>query len=107
MKALKKILPICLLALVLVISITLLIPKAEAASESDLTFELNSDGNSYTVSGCKRSASGDLIIPATYNDLPVIAIGDMAFYYCSYLTSITIPDSVTYLDRSAFGRCSG
>ena len=49
--------------------------KVNAASVDDLTFQLNSDGQSYYVSGCSASASGEIVIPATYNGLPVTSIG--------------------------------
>jgi hypothetical protein len=36
----------------------------------------------------------------------IINIGDYAFYNCSSLTSITIPNSVTSIGSSAFYNCS-
>ncbi len=37
----------------------------------------------------------------------VTSIGNLAFYSCSGLTTVTIPNSVTYIGSSAFGWCSG
>ena len=36
----------------------------------------------------------------------VTSIGNSAFYYCTALTSVTIPDSVTSIESTAFGDCS-
>ena len=80
-----------------------------------LTFYLN--GNSYfpnnnaVVFDCDESKSGNLIIPSTisYNGTTysVTSIGDRAFYYCSGLTSVTIPNGVTSIGGSAFYGCNG
>ena len=53
--------------------------------------------------------TGAVTIPSsvTYNGTTysVTTIGDRAFYYCSSLTSVTIPESVTSIGNSAFYRC--
>ena len=46
-------------------------------------------------------------IPSAVDGLSVTRIGDSAFYNCSGLTSITIPDGVTSIGSSAFSSCSG
>ena len=51
----------------IVLSMFLLSFCVSAASESDLTFELSSDGDFYSVSFCSKSAQGELSIPAEYD----------------------------------------
>ena len=82
----------------------LLVVSLKAADIFDLTFYLRSGG--FGVYSCRTSASGPLVIPSTYNGLPVTAIGDGAFRDCTSLISITIPDSVTQIGAYAFDTCS-
>lgn len=44
-------------------------------------------------------------IPNTINGLPVTSIGTNAFYNCTNLVRVTIPDSVTNIGNSAFDSC--
>ncbi|HBL40069.1 MAG TPA: hypothetical protein DDY98_00245 [Ruminococcaceae bacterium] len=81
-------------------------PKAQAASESDLTFELNYD-DTYCLVCCNEEASGAVVVPSVYDGKPVTSIGEYAFYNCTGLTDITIPNSVTSIGECAFGGCTG
>ena len=66
-------------------------------------------GNSYDA--YSDEYSGNVVIPSsvTYsgNTYAVTSIGKYAFYECSGLTSITIPNSVTSIGDYAFQVCSG
>ncbi len=67
----------------------------------EVTYE-NPSGNTY---------KNTVIIPenVTYNDTTysVTMIGEYAFYYCTELTSITIPNNVTNIGDFAFYNCKG
>ena len=55
--------------------------------------------------------SGNVVIPSSVvyngNTYSVTSIGNSAFYECSGLTSVTIPNSVTEISDDAFYLCSG
>ena len=82
-------------------------PEPEPTDSSLFTWSENGDGT-YTVTGLRWDAiiPENLVIPSTYNGLPVTAIGSCAFDYNETFTSVTIPDSVTTIGALAFYYCS-
>lgn len=101
---------------------TAIIPKLEA-----LTYTLRRD-NTYSVKATDQNISGEIEIPSTYNGLPVTVIegfsncenitrvkfaegsnihtiGNAAFWYCTNLEGIDIPDSVGNIKANAFSFC--
>jgi len=63
-------------------------------------FNYTTNGGSITIIGYTGSG-GAVSIPSTITGLPVSRIADFAFQNC-YMTSVTIPSSVTYLGNFAF-----
>ena len=71
-----------------------------------LKYELNEDGESYSVVGIDNATATEIVVPKFYNKKPVTSIGEWAFANCSSLISVTIPNSVTSIGNEAFYNCS-
>ncbi len=71
--------------------------------EAQFTYTITND--TVTITGY-TGAGGAVTIPSTLNGLPVTSIGDRAFYQCTNLTSVTIPDCVTSIGDYAFFYCT-
>ena len=59
----------------------------------------------YSCVGFGTVTDTDIVIPSEYAGFPVTSIGPSAFKYCSSLTSVTIPNSVTSIGSDAFAGC--
>ena len=71
-----------------------------------LAFTSNGDGTCY-VSGIGTCTDTEIVIPSTTPDgYSVTGIGDRAFYNCSSLTSVIIPDGITSIGNGAFYSCT-
>ena len=70
-----------------------------------LEYELSSDGKSYTVTGIGTCKDSCLVVPETYNGLPVVGIGREAFHSCYQITKVIVSDSVSFIDYMAFWNC--
>jgi len=64
-------------------------------------------GEAVAITSCDTSATGELVIPQFIEGYPVTVIDGDAFWECTGLTSVTIPDSVTTINDCAFYHCSG
>ncbi len=103
---------ICVLALVLIISLVACSkknnseqPSEEVVCTEELIYKLNDDGKAYTLVSVGKCTCENIVIPDTYNGLPVTAIGDSAFNRCYTVKSITLPSSVTEIWHRAFANC--
>ncbi len=79
---------------------------AGAESTEDFSYTVNADGTGVTV--VKWIGTGDTAeIPGTVDGIPVTEIGSWAFFKCTGLTSVSLPDSVTSIGSNAFNGCEG
>ena len=69
-----------------------------------LTFTILDD-NTYQVADFDNSSS-IVVVPETVAGAKVTSIGEGAFWYCSSLTSVTIPNNVIEIASEAFYKCS-
>jgi len=71
------------------------------------------NGFCYTESGGEititdyAGSDTDIAIPTEIDGKPVVSIGEEAFYACTGLSSIAIPDSLTSIGAWAFYSCTG
>ena len=75
-------------------------------SYKKLIFILNSDKNSYSVSGIGAYTNDKLYIPNEFNGLPVTGISANAFKKIKTITSVFIPDSIITIGQEAFYECT-
>ncbi len=71
-----------------------------------LRFQKIEGKEEYRVMGIGTVSELDIVIPSTYKGFPVTEIGNNAFRDESYITSVTIPNSVTSIGNYAFYYCS-
>ena len=48
-----------------------------------------------------------MVIPSTITGLPVTSLGDYAFWNCTSLTGVTLPNGITNVGEEAFEGCTG
>ena len=71
---------------------------------SGYIYALNSGGTSYSIIGYEGNPT-ELVLPTTYKEKPVTAVGDRAFKG-SAITYMTIPDCYTSIGTEAFADCT-
>ena len=70
---------------------------------ADFSFILS--GNGYALTGYSGTDT-EVTVPAEYMGKAVTIINSRAFYDCSFITKITLPDTIKEIGNSAFGYCT-
>ena len=78
--------------------------KRTSTDGKGLTFALTASGDSYSVTDFNNEYT-EVIIPETYNGLPVTEIGAESFQNADNLVHVTIPDSCKLVGMYAFDHC--
>ena len=80
------------------------IKTTPTTSSAGLSYSLNDDGKSYTVTGIGYCKEENIVID-TYNNLPVTHVDSHGFSDCSKIKSVTLSDCVKHIGIYAFGSC--
>ena len=72
----------------------------------NLEFILNSDHLSYSLKGIGECEDSKVIVPSTYNNLPVTSICDNAFINNLNIKEIIIPKSINTIGKNILKGCS-
>ena len=76
-----------------------------ALTQGDYSYSINQDGTSVTITKYTGTAS-DVNIPDTIDGKGVTQIGDNAFFYCSSILRVVIPNGVTSIGYRSFLGCT-
>lgn len=97
--------------LMLILALAMLLAAGHAAAEAVMEFQVgdylcrgSSDGT-VTIIDYTGSENGELVIPSELDGRAVTGIGEKAFYE-EDMTSVILPESVTYIGDEAFYFCS-
>ncbi len=87
--------------------ITLLISSVVLLTScgENMFYTENEEGTGYILTGCSKRSAKKITVPAEHEGLPVIGIGSSVFHSFGELKTVILPDSILYIEHSAFAEC--
>ena len=79
--------------------------EEDGTAQGTLLFSVNDSGKGYVLSGYSGTVK-ELVIPTTHKEYPVTGIEHNAFYYCTSVTSVTVPSGIQTVGVGAFYCCA-
>jgi hypothetical protein len=76
------------------------------SASTQFLFDLNSDGQSYSIKAASTNISGALVMPSVHNSLPITTIPERGFEKCEKITSVTLPNALISIGEKAFLQCN-
>ena len=100
----RRMLWLCLLLAVAVCLSVCGLGEAEVLKSGDYWYIVLEDGTAEITEYTGEAAALD--IPGQLDRYVVTSIGDFAFFYCTSLTGVSIPDSITEIGKNPFCGCT-
>ena len=95
-----------LISIVMLISVLVLVACTNKNEPTKgLEYELNEDGESYSVIGIGEATDKEILFPLTYKGKPVTSIGNEAFGKNMDITKVVISDNIISIGEAAFDEC--
>ncbi|MBP3387052.1 MAG: leucine-rich repeat domain-containing protein, partial [Clostridia bacterium] len=104
MMKLKKCVLIVSFLIMMLVSIFFVVEASPEYSSGYYTFTVT-DGEA-CITDVDTSISGEVTIPSTLDGYPVTSIGSSAFFACSKMTRVVIPEGVREIGAQAFAFCN-
>ena len=106
----KQILTVLLLCLLLTVTLLLVAcndtDDIQKASEG-LQYTFAEDDSGFVVTGLGSCTDSEIVIPAVYQDKPVVKLAGGLFRGKTYITGVVLPNSITDIGDSVFSGCTG
>lgn len=99
----KKRITLPILALLILAAVAII--GCANMEREEMIFELNENGDAYILTSYVGGES-EVTVPGLYNEKPIKAIANMAFYGNTALRSVTVSNGVEQIGLSAFRDCA-